>query len=308
MKKWLIFLSIITTSIFGQMTDREPLEGFVTDPFFEIENAPPPFFPFSVSGDYIDVSRATLRTPGQRGKELRYRQWDIAYAYTHPFSPVYGLIFGAGWVGSEVSMQDNPEFKETIFNYVNFSVGGFTNAFNNWTWTLTLGIFLDSEVFSLLDYSLYQGVLWGKYNLCSALDFNCGLITEIGLNKEKIWPIFGFTFTPSPDWRLNAVYPINMSLEYDFLSCWTAAASIRLLRNRHRVQENEPNPRGIFEYHTWGGEFDLIFSPFDWFSIKGFAGSTADGDLKVTNRNDKHGTHFKFRGSFYTGANAILSF
>ncbi len=299
MKKILLSLFLVPFIVFAQEWDDE---------LFQTENTPPPFYPFSISGSYLNVCEASFRTPGFDDSNLKYAQWETALAYTHPFSPVCGLIFGAGWVGTEVDMKNNPEFNETIFNYINFSVGFFTKAFSDWTWTATIAIFLDAEELSLVDYTLYQGVLWGRYNVCKFVELDFGLIIEAGLNKEKVWPIIGFIYTPCDKWHLNVVYPINISLEYDIIECFSAAASIRFLRNRHRVKDDEPNSQGIFEYETAGGEFDLTYRPFKWAMVKGFAGSTFGGDLKVSDRNDKNSTHYKFNGSFYAGASAVLSF
>lgn len=299
-KLLLLFCILLPTALFSQ--------GVWDDDVFDLENNPPPSYPFSVSGGYLPVSRTHFRTPGFEDKTLIYKQWDLAFAATYPCNDIAGFIFGAGWIGTEVKMQDNPAFHETNFNYINLSFGGFTRAFTDWTWTVTVAAFLDTEVFSLIDYTLYQGVLWGRYNLCKWLELDFGFILEVGLKKEKMWPIFGFVYTPLPNLRLNAVYPINISLQYDFLTYWTVAGSVRFLRNRHRVTEDNPNSQGIFEYRDTGAEFDLTFRPFDWFFIKGFVGSTFDGDLKVTNRNDKNAVHFKFNGSFYSGASAVLSY
>jgi len=277
-------------------------------PLFEMENTPPPFYPFSMSGQYVSVAEADFRTPGFGDSHLRYQQWDVAFAYTHPCNEICGFIFGAGWVGTEVDMKNNPEFHETIFNYVNLSIGGFTKSFPDWTWTLTVSAFMDTEEFSLADYTLYQGVLWGKYDFCKYVELDFGFILEVGLNKEKVWPILGFVYSPCNNWRINAIYPINVAIEYEWSKCLTAAGSIRFLRNRHRVQSEEPNSQGIFEYHTSGAEFDLLYTPWKWMMVKGFAGHAFDGDLKVTDRNNHNATHYKFKGSFYAGASAVLSF
>jgi hypothetical protein len=280
----------------------------VDDALFKLENDPSPFFPFSVTGSYVDVSKTNFRSPDFKDKELIFRQWEAAFSYTHPLTPAYGLIFGAGWVGTEVNMKENPDFNETIFNYVNLLIGGFTKAFPDWLWRVTFAAYLDTEESSLVDYALYQGVLWGKYDLCKCVELDFGLIVESGLKKTKVWPIIGLIYLASPKWQISALYPVDISVNYVINTCWTAATSVRLLRSRHRVKENEINSQGIFEYRTTGIEFDLIYSPWLRFSVTGFAGSTGKGDLKISNRNDHYATHFKFNGSFYAGVTALLSF
>lgn len=298
-KSSLLSLLFLTASLLAQETN---------DAIFNLENSPPPIFPFSVSGSALSVNKTHFRTPGFEDDTLVYKQYEAAFAYTHPINSVCGLIFGAGWVGSEVNMVKNPEFDETRFDYVTLSLGGFTKAFPDWSWTFSLSAFLDTEVFSLIDYTLYQGVLWGKYELSPYLELDFGFIAEIGLSKEKLWPILGFIYSPSDSWRIHAVYPIRVSVDYLVRNWITLSGSIRFLRNRHRVTKEEPNPSGIFEYHTIGAEFDVTLSPLKRLSLKGFAGTTFNGDLKITDSQNRAAQHFKFKGSPYVGVSGVFSY
>lgn len=278
------------------------------DSIFQLENNPPPFSPFSISGSYLDVGNARFRTPGFKDDSLKYRQWEAALAYKHPLTEACGLIFGAGWVGAEVNMENNPDFDETNFNYVNLSLGGYTTSFPDWLWTLTIAGFFDTDEFSFVDYSLYQGVLWGRYALNPCIELNVGLIVEVGLRKDKVWPIIGFVYSISDRWQLNMIYPVDISLDFLINKYLTATTSLRFLRNRHRVRESEPNSQGIFEYQTTGIEFDLTYSPFLWFSVLGFAGSTFHGNFKLSDRNDKNAIYYKFNSAFYAGVQATVNF
>lgn len=298
-----LHIFVICFSLYGQE------EFDITDyPSFYIENSPPPTYPFSVSGQYISVDKTKFCRPSLKYSNLLYRELDVSISYMHPFNSICGLIFGSGLVRTEVDMKDNPYFSETIFNYLNFSAGIFTKSFTDWTWTLSLAAFLDLEELSLSDYALYQGVLWGKYLASPCLELDFGLITEIGLKKDKVWPIVGFIYSPSDKWKFNVVYPINIALEYEFSPYWKLSGSVRFLRNRHRVQKEEALSQGIFEYRTTGGEVDIIFSPFSVLLMKGFFGHTFKGDLEVTDFRDENSNHLKFRGSYYYGASAVLSF
>ena len=267
-----------------------------------------PFYPFSVSGSYLGVGEAKFHTTDVEGQKLRYTQVDGAFTFIYPFNPVCGLLFGAAYIGSDVDWKENPDFNETRFNYINFSVGGFTKSYDRWLWTGTAGIFIDTEEFDLHDYAIYQGVLQGKYELNDWTIINFGFIFEAGLNQEHIWPIIGFELFPSENWRLNVVYPMNLKYEYFIWPELSVAASVRIIRNLHRVKDTEPLPKGIFEYQTWGGELDLLYNPFAGFFIKGFAGSTFRGDLKVTDRSYNNAVHYKFDGSFFGGGTVSWNF
>lgn len=299
MKRWL-FLAYFPIALFAQ-------DAF--EPQFDV--APPqapPFFPFSLSGSYLSVAEATFHTPDVEGQQLKYEQYDTGLSYTHPCSEKWGFIFGAGWIGTEVAWDENPDFNQTRFNYINASFGGFTKAYPRWTWTAVFGMFFDTEEFSLADYTLYQVTIWGKYEWFPCFEFDVGFILELGLDKQKMWPIFGFVYNMTEKWHLNAIYPILINMNYDFLRYWNAGIGLQFLRNRHRVTNSEPNPQSIFEYHTIGYEGNLSFKPSKNINIEGFIGSTFRGDLKITNRHDKHGRHFKFDAAPYTGVNGVLSF
>lgn len=293
MKKYFLYSCLLGASLYAQEEGQSP--------------PPPRFFPFSISGDYVNVSPTTFRTPDLEGK-LSYRQADAAFSYNHPCNEYWGLLFGAGYVFSDINWKENPAFHQQDFTYVSLMFGAYTKSVEGWLWNVSVTPFFDTQAFDFGDYTLYQGVLQGKYVFCEWIVFNVGCILEVGLNKDKMWPILGFEYTPSEDWKINAVYPINVSVEYRVTDQIKAAGAIRFLRNRHRVGEDEPIPKGIFEYRDAGAEFDLTYKPFPTVGITGFAGSTFDGELKVTNRNDNHGTHYKFKGSFYAGASAIWVF
>jgi hypothetical protein len=295
MKKLFLFALFTASTLSAQ-------ECFEPAPF------DPPPCSYSLALEYLTVGTAPLRSDQIENSHLKFQQWNAALGYTYPFNCFCGLIFGAGYVGVVLDLKENPDFKETQFNYVNFSVGGFTKAFPDWTWTLTIAAYLDTASFSFMDHALYQGVLWGKYQFCDWLEFDVGMLIEVGLRKEYVWPIIGLIWFPSPCWRLFAIYPVRIDLEYDFAPYWTAAAALRFLRTRHRVTESEPDSQGIFEYRSTGAEFNITYAPFIWALIKGFAGSTFDTNLKVSNRLGHDTIHFKFKGSVYAGVSAVLSF
>lgn len=265
------------------------------------------FHPFGITGTTLNVNPTHFYTPGFEDKTLTYFQSDAAFAFTYPCNKCCGFMFGMSWVGTNVDVQDNPDFTETFFNYLAFSAGGFTSSYSNWLWTINLTLNVDMAEINLSDYALFQGVLWGKY-ITSCFEFDVGTIVEVGLNKEKIWPIIGFGYTPFSWTRLKIVYPVDISLEVDVVKELTIAGSIRFLRNRHRTLANNPNPMCIFEYLTTGAEFDAIFTPIPAIEIIGFVGKTFDGNLKISNNNDKDPTHYKFRGSLYFGGSMKLIF
>lgn len=274
----------------------------------ELEKAISSFFPISLEAGYYSVGKATFRSEEFEKHHLFFTQAEASFGFTCPLSINWGLIFGAGWVGNEVRMTENPEFHQTHFGYTTFSIGTFTRIYPKWIWSAYFELSIDNERLDLGNYALYDNVLWGKYTPSEYLDFTFGMIIEIGLNKTQSWPIIGFGYAPFDCLRMSFVYPTDISIDLEITPSLTASGAVRFLRSRHRVGAEEPNPMAIFEYRTAGLEFDLTYAPLDWFWINGFAGKTGKGDFKVTNSNNKHGTHFKFNGSFYAGGSAEIKF
>lgn len=301
MKKWAFTLLLLPSLLFSY-------DEFEAQ--FDIPAEPPPYFPLSLSGSYLKVSRARFQEPTYvAGEKLVYEQFDAAVGYTYPINNCYGLIFGAGWVGTVVDWQQNPAFDETDFNYVNLSTGLYTSWLDPITLIASFGIFLDTAHFSLMNYTLYQPLLQAKWNLTDSFEVDAGIIFEIGLDRNEYWPIVGFNYTPKvSNWRVHAVYPINIDIEFDLNSCLTAATGMRFIRNRHRVGDDNPLPQSIFQYKTWGAEFNLNYHPYSAINIIGALGTTIDGRLRIANRLNEDPTVYSFESSLYGAINAIISF
>lgn len=285
-----------------------PVEENVTQGFM-IEEDKTPYPPaYSFSGVYVNVAKTHFRTPEVKEQDLTYRELDLNGTYTIPCSEYSGFAVGAGYIGSSLIWKENPDFDREHFQYVVASLSGYTAAITDWVWKAGLNLLIDTQELSLSDYTLYQGYLFGKYTLAEPLLFTAGFLLEVGLHKEKIWPVLGFEYFPFEALDIHLVYPLDVSINYHPIPQISIGASARFLRNRHRVKNDETLPMGIFEYHTNGAEVDLTYLPFDFLNLKAFAGSTFNGDLKITDRNNHNATHFKFKGSFYAGGSANLIF
>ncbi len=286
-----------------------PLALFSEEEFIPVAELPPlPLPPSSLSAYYIHVTETTFRTPSVRGQKLRYDEGQGAFNYVHPFASSCGLILGGAYDRATIDWKENPEFDQTKFDYVTMLIGTYSTHFPRWLWVATLSVDIDTIKLDWGNYALYNGVLYGKYCICQWMTFTAGFIAQIGLNKEKFWPLVGFDFLFAPAWRLGLVYPTDLSLTYSPFEKLSFASAVRFIRTRHRLSDNEPIPQGIVEYHVAGLEGQVIFTPFQWLIFKGFVGTTFNGDLKLTNRDNNDSEHFKFKGSPYAGAHLIAFF
>lgn len=263
---------------------------------------------FHLEGSGLWIAPATFYTPEADGQHLRFTEGEASFTFSYPLSLTSGLVIGAGYDYVILDWKENFKFNETQFGYANFSLTGYTESLPDWRWSVSLAASLDTEEFSLSEYTLYGGVLWGRYNWCDAVGVNVGFLAELGLKKDKFWPLLGFDFPLGECWQFNLVFPIDLSIEYTRFDCVHAGVSMRFIRSRHRVSELEPLPKGIFDYHVNGVEFDLGWEPIALFGIRGYIGHTFEGDLKITNQNDHDSQHFKFRSALYGGGQVSVNF
>lgn len=318
MKKALFLISILFSLPYSMYSAFEN-EGEQFNYGYGIEQQEPFFWdcPFpslcslpaiAIDGNYLSVNRTSFRESEFDDDNLTYRELDLSYTYLFAYDSTSAMTLGAGYVGTEVNMTNNPFFDETHFDYITFTATGITQKLCNWLLKAGGSALVDVAELNLSDYTLYQGFLLGKYVYCPTLHLDAGFICELGLNKRKFWPVFGFNYFPTKRLNIHAVYPLDISAEYFIFPSLSLEGSVRFLRNRHRVRITEPLPMGIFEYRTTGAEFDINYNPFPWIILSGYVGSTFDGDLKVTDRNNEHAIHAKFRGSFYVGGMGSLRF
>lgn len=264
--------------------------------------------PFSLISFGLRTDAAPFYSPDVRGENISFANITASGTYAHPLTACSGVVFGAQYVGTDVAWRENPSFKTTHFSYLGFTLGAYTLELDRWSWKATFSALFDTAVLDLSNYALYDALIIGEYSLPCGLYLNVGFMLELGLCKEKAWPVFGFRYDASPLWRLHLIYPIDISLEYLLTPTVTFAGAIRFLRDRHRVLDTEPAPMSIYNYETLGAEATLIFRPLYTLELKGFAGSTFRGDFTISDRNNHHGIHYKFRPTFYAGGGASLKF
>lgn len=264
--------------------------------------------PFSLEGGYVAAMPARLCEEGIEGEELRFARAETRLNYTYAMTPCFGLLMGAGYDRITLDWHKNPFFKEKHFGYVNFAIGAYTTAFCDFLWSATLAIFIDTEVLDITNYALYEGVFFGEHKLSQELRFQVGFIVESGLNNDKIWPILGFEWDGGKRWRIGAVYPLDIAIEYRLMPELSIATSARFFQSRHRLKISEPLSQGLFQYQNIGIEGSLLCHPIQGFVLNGFIGTTLKGDLKITNPNYLIGTHYKLNNALYGGLEANLMF
>jgi hypothetical protein len=262
------------------------------------------FFTFEGEADWIFKSRFT--TPENAGQRIGFSESDIFLSYTQLLNSCEGVGIGAGYSWTHLDWDQNPFFSEENFPAVTFSVDGFSKRFPSWVWKGSFSVDMQTDEFGDGDYNLYNLTIWGRYGFynyyVSDLGLNIGFVGRTGLEQTIAWPIVGLDFHIYRDWKINVVYPVNMSLIYSLNDNWSLAFAGRIWNTRRRVSESEVLPKGIFEYRNSGVEFVVNYKYCDYANANFHVGSTVGtGDLKIVDSRNHTIRHNKFREAAYLG-------
>ncbi len=219
----------------------------------------------------------------------------------------------AGMIGLEYSLdhfgwKDNPFFNEENFNNVYLRLGGMTKRWCNWVWKGAAVCDFDANNFNLWDSTIYSLTTEGRYAINDNFGWTIGFIAWSGIKTTCIYPIVGFDYKWGCNWKLNLVYPFNISLAYLFSDNWSMSVNYRIFYSRHRLGKKEPQPLGIIQYQDRGVELALNYFCSPYIEANIHAGGAFDGRLKLADRDNHRSTYYRFKTSPYVGASVHARF
>ncbi len=171
-----------------------------------------------------------------------------------------------------------------------------------------MAIHLDAnEGRNIGDYACYDLILWGRYEYCEHIGVHVGFFAQAGMKMDRVYPIVGFDWKLSNRWKLNLVYPVNISLEYLLSKHWTIALAERNFNVRYRVRHRESHPKFLVRYENKGAELAIKYED-NLTTANVHAGYTFGGLFKVANYNNHHPHHYRLDSAGYIGAEATIKF
>lgn len=257
------------------------------------------------------VSRAKLHNTHQKRHQfLRYREAEVELDYLFYFSPCFeeGLNGGLSFNWTQLGWKDNPFFKKENFKTVSVELGVFTHRLHDWLWRAQATINLDVDHVNIGQYSTYDFLFWGKYEYREDIGVHVGLWAETGMRIDWVYPIFGFDWKINPKWKLNAVFPVNVSLVYQIADCWTASLAGRFFDSRHRADRNSNLRGAIVTYRAAAAEAVLGYDCQSWLQANVHAGYNFGGKFIIANSHYNHKRHFNFDAAPYIGGEASIRF
>lgn len=264
--------------------------------------------PFSFT-TYIDgIGGAKIKNGYYKKDTIEFAVANVDAGMIVYYSPCYeeGARVSLSYNANYLHWRENPLFSQDHFNTASLNLGAFTGRFENWFWKAQLSFNMDASQWTS-EYLSYDTLLWGRYSYSTCTNLHIGVLALTGLDMVWIYPIIGFDWKISERWKLNAVYPLNMSLEYALNQRWSLAVGARNFDVRHRVKPHESYSKALVRYRNSGAEFMVKYDK-DSLTANLHAGIAFLGRYRVANKNNHHAHTYRLASSGYAGGEIAVKF
>jgi hypothetical protein len=241
-------------------------------------------------------------------QELRYNEQELVWAYNFCKDEHNGIYGGVGFANYYLGWQDNPFFYRRNFPTINFILGGFTSYFKSWFWQGGAVVNVDANNTDLGDYAMYTVLAWGRYAYCKTLGLHIGVLGWTGIRQTWVLPVLGLDYKFCDTWSINLIFPINVSLVYKLTEHWALLLNGKLIYNRHRVSENEPTPKAIWQYRNIGTELALEYKYDKFITANVHGGLMFAARLQISDENDRNKHTFRTNAAPYVGTGFDIKF
>ncbi|MGA8164740.1 MAG: hypothetical protein WB791_06930 [Waddliaceae bacterium] len=262
---------------------------------------------------YDNVLPATIKKKDIDHKKLRYQVAGVNAGSVFLYNPNCneGLAATLGYDWTYLCWKGNPSFDQCNFQYLNLSLSGFSKRVKNWTWKANATMKIDPTNFNWSHYLCWDLLMWGRYAYSADIFLHVGFYAITGMNINRIYPVLGVEWTCTTPWRplkLSLVFPFDISALWKINDYWEAGVAARFFQSRHRVDKNEPLPRGLWLYTAYGGELTMNYHYSDFIHANLHAGGVFGGELKIADRHWDNPRHFETGLAPYFGAEISLSY
>ena len=218
--------------------------------------------PYSFETHFDRVASAKIKNTREKGHHISFAEAEAVAGAVVYYDDVHteGLRVGIGYTATYVGFEDNPKFDQEHFEMLNINIGGFTKRLDDWFWRAQLSINIDTREWDA-PYTNYDLVLWGRYTFCKDIGFHMGFWAQTGMWMDRVYPIFGADWQIDSKWKLNLVYPVNVSLQYALTKKWALAIAGRSFDFRDRVSKKESRYKDLVHYENIGCEFMVLYIP-----------------------------------------------
>ena len=271
----------------------------------------------SSSINYIGNSKFDKKHKNHHLGNQSYNEESVDALGVFYYNPLYkeGIAAIVGYDHTEFRWNRNPYFHQKNFNTVSVGLVGFTHRLCDWMWRGQLNFNFDVNHFRWSQYVSEDFFWWGRYDYSDCIGVNIGLLGYTGMKIDRLFPIIGVDWKINDAWKINAIFPADMSVVYTFNENLNFVLAARAFFSRHRVGKDEELPRGLLQYQNLGIELGVNYAPLSSafgylsnFDINVHGGYAVGGRIKIANRHYHHSHRFYFKSAPYGGGEVSFKF
>lgn len=264
--------------------------------------------PFKVEFVFDAIGDAKVKD-GHHKLQFATAEAEISAVFYHNACYSEGASIGLSYNRTRFDWRHSHYFHQKDFDQVCLTLGFSSERLCDWLWQAQVSANFDNiEHWSFNDYMNYDMLIWGRYAYNKTLGIHLGVLATAGMKIDRVYPIIGVDWQWSDSWKINLIFPVNLSLVYNFNKAWSVALAGRVFYERHRLGKNEFLSKGLIEYRTAGVELGLNYNPKAWLSANIHAGYDLGGKFKTANRNYNHRHNYDIDGAPYAGAELDVAF
>lgn len=264
---------------------------------------------FRLEGDYIYYTKTHVHEPTVAQDEIkRTVTYHADISLNHMFNRKGGFKLGLGMQTLEFDWPQNPITTRDRFTQLQMSTGLFTLDAKGFMIVSELMLMMDPVKMDLEHYTLYRGLLYTKYNYKNKANIHAGFVGYYGLRYNRVVPIIGVDFPLGEYFKVNAVFPSDMSLEFNPTQLLTFLVRLRFVQLPRRLSENDPLSKGVIFYNNTGAEFGVKLHYLEYFYLQGFVGRTIEPHIKAESFSGDSTTYYRLRSNYYFGASLLMHF
>lgn len=260
--------------------------------------------------NYVDRAKCT-ESSSQKNHHITFSEGFVLANYEHTLPSKTELQLGVGYMDTMFSFSHHHKstsFDQKHINNLLVQLGATTMEEEKWKLDGGLGLQINTDHFSLSRYTFFSGIIHGKYDYAERTNLHVGIECFTGMRYTRVLPLIGFDYTFSDKLKLNAVFPVDMSLVYSLTDHVSLDATIRYMLSRQRLNNHGDNNRRLVAYRNWGAEGGITYAVNSRCKLNLHVGETFGARMRLSDRNDKHRKHLKLNSSLYYGLEASFAF
>ena len=263
--------------------------------------------PFKLVTTFDAIGKSDFNDPKLPGQHTSYSEADIeARLIVHyDENTREGMDVGIAYNVSKIRWNDNPYYDKPNFHTATLSVGWFSLRYDEWFVNAQANMNVDTDHVDFFEYVTWDLFFVSRYAQREDLGIYLGLIAQTGMKMDRLYPIIGFDWRINEKWLVNAIFPVNISVVYNYNCNLTLAVVGRAFDSRHRFGRSEELSRGLIRYTNTGGEFALTWENA-WLTANAHAGYTFGGKIRISNQHNQHSHRYRFDGAGYVGGELVI--